>query len=149
MEAQSPNKIAQLAAIIAANTTKFDGWLTSHGLPSPSFDIETPLKLELPQEISQARQAVVEASTELQALMLGPVEHLQNETRDVSRPTKYIVSCTDIYMFGSISTLLLYKPSTDLTSPIASQSTEKPRMSKFRRSAAWTSRLCVACCVML
>lgn len=140
MEAQPPNKTAQLAATIASNTTKFDGWLTSHGLPSPSFDIETPPKLELPEDISQSRQAIVEATTELQALMLGSVGHLQNETRDVSRPTTNILSCADIFLFSSIPTLLLYKPYIDLKSPIASQSTEKPLLSSFRRFAAWTSR---------
>lgn len=47
--------------------------------------------------------------------MLGPVGHLQNETRDVSRPTKNVLICTDIFLFRSIPTLLLCKPYIDLT----------------------------------
>lgn len=83
MGAQSSNRIVQLASIISTNTDKFDSWLTSHGIPSPSFGIETPRKLEVPKDIAQARQTVIEATIELQALMLGPVGHLQHQTRDV------------------------------------------------------------------
>ena len=89
MEAQSSNHIVQLASVISKNTKKFDNWLTSHGIPSPSFGIETPPKLQVPKDIAQARQAVVEATIELQALMLGPVGHLQHQTRDVSYPGLY------------------------------------------------------------
>ncbi|KAL8826012.1 MAG: hypothetical protein Q9191_004065 [Dirinaria sp. TL-2023a] len=61
MEAQSSNHIVQLASVISTNTNKFDNWLTSHGIPSPSFGIETPPKLQVPKDIAQARQATVDA----------------------------------------------------------------------------------------
>lgn len=83
MEARPPSRIATLAFIVATNTAKYDDYLSSHSLPSPSFDKETPFRLELPDEITRARDAVLEASTELQALILGPVEFLQDQTMRV------------------------------------------------------------------
>ncbi|KAI9839036.1 MAG: hypothetical protein M1837_002290 [Sclerophora amabilis] len=80
MEAQSSSRINHLASIVVANTATFDEYVSSCGLPSPSFDHTTPLQLDLPDEIKRARDAILEASTELQALVLGPLGHLQNQT---------------------------------------------------------------------
>lgn len=72
----SNSRIATLAAIIQEETSKVDNYLASNNLPSPSFDVSTPLRLSLPPEILASRNAVLEASDELTALMLGPVESL-------------------------------------------------------------------------
>ncbi|TGO38103.1 hypothetical protein BHYA_0082g00460 [Botrytis hyacinthi] len=58
------------------HTSKFDEYLASNNIPSPSFDVSAPLKLSLPPDIQDSRNAVLEASDELTALMLGPVESL-------------------------------------------------------------------------
>lgn len=83
MEPQPQSQIVQLAYTIAANTKKYDDYLSSHGLPSPSFEVKTPLKLELPDDIEKANNAVVEATSELQALMLGPLGSLLDQSREV------------------------------------------------------------------
>ena len=48
------SKIAQLPTTIATYITKVDCGLEFHGRTSPSFDTETPPKLDLPQDISGA-----------------------------------------------------------------------------------------------
>lgn len=70
------SRIAELASIIHEQTDKVDAYLTSNNLPTPSFDISCPPKLFLPPEVQASRDAVLEASDELTALMLGPVESL-------------------------------------------------------------------------
>lgn len=65
--------IMGLANAIQTNTSKVDQYFSSHGIPTPSFDIETPLELHLPDDIALCRTAIIEATEELQMLMLGPV----------------------------------------------------------------------------
>jgi hypothetical protein len=73
----APNtRIAELASIIQEQTSKVDAYLTSNNLPSPSFDPAYPLRLSLPPDVQASRDAVLEASDELTALMLGPIESL-------------------------------------------------------------------------
>ena len=85
METEPPSRISELASIIATNTAIYDNYMCSQGFPSPSFSINTPFKLDLSYEASLARDAVLEASTELQALIHGPLGYLQNQTLDVSQ----------------------------------------------------------------
>ena len=40
----------------------------------PSFEIESPLVLDLPDDVASCRAAIVEATEELSLLMLGPVQ---------------------------------------------------------------------------
>ncbi|CAG8955512.1 hypothetical protein HYFRA_00009464 [Hymenoscyphus fraxineus] len=70
------NRIVELSSTIHDQTTKLDAYLTANNLPTPSFDISCPLKLLLPPDIQALRDAVLEATDELIALMLGPVESL-------------------------------------------------------------------------
>jgi hypothetical protein len=77
----SNSTIAELAARIAANTTVVNNFFyTEHGLPTPSFDQEGPLKpLISPSaapDIEAARQAVVFDCQELRILMQGPDQYL-------------------------------------------------------------------------
>ena len=81
--AQSQSRIVKLALSIATGTTAMDHYLSSHGLPSPSFDVDFPITFDLPTEIEQIRGSVIEASKELQALMLGPVGIVHHQTLDV------------------------------------------------------------------
>ncbi|KAI1505341.1 hypothetical protein F5X99DRAFT_405240 [Biscogniauxia marginata] len=73
------SRIAELAARIAANTTKVDDYLATHSLPTPSFDVNAPLQSQIPNaelDIVAARQAVIQDTLKLRQLMLGPREHL-------------------------------------------------------------------------
>ena len=67
------SRISELASIIAMNTAAIDVYTTSEGLPSPSFNVDGPPKLLFHPRISASRQAILEATDELHALMLGPV----------------------------------------------------------------------------
>lgn len=74
-----PSRIVELASIINTNTATVDKYITSAGLPTPSFTIETPPQLQFPADVAKARDAVVEATDELQTLMLGPMRTIYNE----------------------------------------------------------------------
>lgn len=74
----SRNRIVELAAQIAEDTTKIDAYLVSHDLPTPSFDISAPLKLHIPPDIQSLHDAVLEASDELTALLSGPARIVAN-----------------------------------------------------------------------
>ena len=82
---EKANRIAVLASIIADNTTKIDSYLVSKDLPTPSFDPDTPASLLFDPSIAAARQAVLEATDELNALMLGPMMILASPTTLVSK----------------------------------------------------------------
>jgi len=70
------NRIVQLSAAIHDHTKKVDAYLAANNQPTPSFDVSCPPKYLLPLEIQASRDAVLEATDELTALMLGPVESL-------------------------------------------------------------------------
>lgn len=72
----STSRIAELASIIKEETGKVDAYLVANNLPALSFNVSCPPKLSLPAEVQASRRAVLEASDELTALMLGPVESL-------------------------------------------------------------------------
>lgn len=71
-----PNRIVELASLIHDHTVKVDDYMASQKLPSPSFDVTNPARLSLPPEIQASKDAVLEASDELNALMLGPVVYI-------------------------------------------------------------------------
>ena len=72
------SRIVELAAIIQKHTSKVDEYLTSHDLPSPSFDISTPPVLQLPPHIQASQKAIIEADDELSALILGPMRSIDS-----------------------------------------------------------------------
>ena len=79
---RSQSRITKLAGIIAEKTAELDGFLHSRHLPFPSFDIDAPLRL--PEELESTRNLVIDASTELKELLLGPTELLlSNVVRSV------------------------------------------------------------------
>ena len=71
-----PNRIVELASLIHDHTVKVDDYLASQKLPSPSFGVSNPAKLSLPPQIEASKDAVLEASDELHALMQGPVVYI-------------------------------------------------------------------------
>lgn len=68
------NRITELANSIQTNTSELDQYFSSHGIPTPSFDIETPLEIDLPDDIEACRVAILEATDELHSLIMGPVQ---------------------------------------------------------------------------
>jgi hypothetical protein len=65
--------MAELSLLIATNTANIDMHLASKGLPTPSFDASQPDHLLNDDELAESRRAVLEATDELHALMLGPI----------------------------------------------------------------------------
>lgn len=86
----STNRIVELANIISKNTEVVDSYLVSQTLPTPSFDAECPERLLFGhgEQIDGARQAVVDATDELQALMLGPTGLLSSLFVRMSQRTR-------------------------------------------------------------
>ena len=78
------NRVAELATIIAEKTKLVDDYLTHNELPTPSLKVGAPGKLPIPEtanEVEEARMTVIEATTELKALMLGPLGLLRPGVR--------------------------------------------------------------------
>lgn len=65
MELESQSEIVYLASMITSNTKIVNNYLSTHGLPSPSFDVSAPLKTDLPDDIAEANDAVIESTSEL------------------------------------------------------------------------------------
>ena len=73
----APNsRIAELASLILYHTLKVENYISSQGLPSPSFDISMPAQLQFPEAIAESQNKVIEATDELHSLMLGPIGFL-------------------------------------------------------------------------
>lgn len=73
----STSRISELASIISTNTQRLDQYLASNNLPFPSLDVNAPLTLTLPEAIAASQAAILDATTELRAILLGPVGILQ------------------------------------------------------------------------
>lgn len=80
--APTPSRITELATIISKNTDRIDQFLISQGLPFPSFDIDAPDKLSLPDELEAIRGVILDASTEIHELLLSPKELLLSNRVD-------------------------------------------------------------------
>lgn len=77
------SRIIELANRIAINTVKVNDYLLSHDLPTPSFDIGSPLETLIPKhelDVESARVAVIDDTLELRRLVLGPREYLMSYT---------------------------------------------------------------------
>lgn len=77
------SRIVELANRIASNTAKVDGYLLSHNLPTPSFDVDGPRDNLIPKNelsIEASRAAIIDDTLELRRLILGPREYLLSYT---------------------------------------------------------------------
>jgi len=86
------SRIAQLAAHIAHHTQRVDEHLSKNNLPHPSFNADSPADLELPSELEESRNAVLEATQELNDLLQTPRDlifnhHVSMEQKDEARLT--------------------------------------------------------------
>ena len=73
------SRIGELAAIITTNTQHLDAHFSEKGLPSPSFDPSSPADLLLDSQVIASRQAILDATEELTALMQGPMDLLTRQ----------------------------------------------------------------------
>jgi hypothetical protein len=71
-----PTRIAELASIISTQTEFVDQHFQSHGIPSPSFEIGYSETIQLPKDIVDSKNAILEATEELNGLVAGPVGFL-------------------------------------------------------------------------
>ena len=69
-------RIVELAAIIHSGTVKIDQYLESKDIVSPSVELDAPVAFDLPDSIATSRNAVLDATDELHALLLGPIQFL-------------------------------------------------------------------------
>jgi hypothetical protein len=67
------SRIAVLASTIEKNTQVIDKFIAESGLPALCFDASNPPALPLPPPVEAAKNAVLEAMDELEALLLGPL----------------------------------------------------------------------------
>ncbi|KAI1078170.1 sterigmatocystin 8-O-methyltransferase [Whalleya microplaca] len=72
-------RIIQLAQTISTSVAKIDAALAANGFPSPSFDEDAPVGY-LPSEISGAQDAVLDATAELQDLLLEPLHLIKKHS---------------------------------------------------------------------
>lgn len=83
MASSSPTRIVELAQTIERHARAIDAALAAHGEPSPSWDLQTPPVVGAGlQAIRESQDAILEASEELNALMLGPVPWLMKRATD-------------------------------------------------------------------
>lgn len=72
----STSRLSELALVIQRHTCIIDEFLSSKGLLSPSFDLDTALNL--PDAVLESRNAILQATDELSALVQGPLPFLMN-----------------------------------------------------------------------
>lgn len=74
------SRIAELASIIKENTSLVESYFASNGIPTPTFDTDASPKNLLEAAIAKPRQAILEATDELHALMQGPAGVLAGQS---------------------------------------------------------------------
>ena len=95
----SPSRIVELASIITSKTNQVDDYLAAKCLPSLSFEPnEESHKDTLPDSVQAAQSAILEATDELHALMLGPMGIL----------TQQLVCLLENHAFTSTSDVLIH-----------------------------------------
>ncbi|KAI0880245.1 S-adenosyl-L-methionine-dependent methyltransferase [Annulohypoxylon maeteangense] len=78
----SPNRIVELSSTIARETAKLDSFFTENGLPTPSLEADALWTLPIPEsakDLQMSRVAIMEACTELKALVTGPKTLLRSD----------------------------------------------------------------------
>ncbi|KAI8944399.1 putative O-methyltransferase [Xylaria longipes] len=104
----SQSRIAQLASTIATHTQQIDEYLAQNSLPYPSFEADGPVDLGLPPHLEQLRSAVLEATQELNDLLLGPRDLLSNHHHNQLLYLK-LISCFDIAKKVPVDGEITYK----------------------------------------
>lgn len=71
------NRVVELASTILSNASKFEAYRTSQGWKPLSLDTDVPVNIGIPEDVAESRDTVLDAVSELQMLMLGPLGILQ------------------------------------------------------------------------
>ena len=82
----SNNRIVELSCLIATETAKINHFLDANNLPAPSLEEYALPSIPIPEgatDIKAARVAVIEACSELEALLMGPKELLSFQVTDM------------------------------------------------------------------
>ena len=83
------SRTSELVSIIASNTVMIEEFLKQGGLPDLSFDARPASRLQQHNEIGAQRQAVLDATDELHALMLGPKGILMSQPVSAAAHTSF------------------------------------------------------------
>ncbi|KAK4230056.1 S-adenosyl-L-methionine-dependent methyltransferase [Podospora fimiseda] len=123
MSSKPPSRIVELAMRIAINTAKLDIYLTSHNLPTPSFDINGPLDSQIPtseKEIQAAQTAIIDDTQELRRLILGPRDYLMSYTHNelISQQAITRFKIAHSFPINTETTFAEISTSTNLPEPI-------------------------------
>ena len=90
-------RISELASLISHGTTILSDFYGLQGRPHPSFAADGPLTLDLPNDIDQTRNTILEATSELHSLLLGPFGMIHRSLYDVrmlqSGPVVILETC--------------------------------------------------------
>ena len=77
-----PSRIVELARHLLENVSTLDDYLNAQNLPTPSFDVHGPINVEIESsEVVDARDAAIDASTELSELLQGPIKCMLPQVR--------------------------------------------------------------------
>ena len=87
----APSRTSQLASTIASSASIVEEYLAKKGLPDLSFDAKNDSQLHHYSEISAQREAILQATEELHALMLGPKGILMSQPVSAPVHTPLIV----------------------------------------------------------
>ena len=84
--AEQKSRVAELACLIQEHTLAVEEFRRKAGLPMLSFDPITAIEPEMPQHIARSKQMVIEATDELQALMVGTDSIFHQAIQVYSKP---------------------------------------------------------------
>lgn len=74
------SRILELVSVIESRTLLLEEYFRNHDLPEPSLTVHAQPRLPLPPDLAKSREEVLDASSELQALLQGPLAHLTRLT---------------------------------------------------------------------
>jgi hypothetical protein len=96
-------RITELAAIIKAETDRLQSLLEQGGIPSPTFSVGAAKELPRDPEIQSTQASILEACTELQDLVEGPLGHLVRIVSPRVRMTSFDILLSQLISFRSTS----------------------------------------------
>ena len=92
-------RISELAATIQNCTAEIEEFMSMHNVPQATFDIDSPLTVDLPPSLSNAREEALDALDQLHALLLGPLLYFMRLTSPTVRTFYSMTSCTVLIRF--------------------------------------------------
>ena len=124
------SRIAELATIIATNTKHVDTHLANKGLPSLSFNADSPAGVLLDGDITTSRQTLLDATDELHALVQGPVDIIKRQPVSISQIQLAVYQRRLTIMSKSSILGSAFKPSPDSDLHLRSQPARRKQHSR-------------------